>query len=160
VIAPRYLLLVGLVVAGCSGGSKVVTAPTPPKPGPTLDKIVGDWVVVATTANEGHTGKLTFKSDGTFDSTYSMPASTDGKHAASEESIAGNFVLGEEKVGEEKLIRVGLLVRNYNGAPTGSAGDIILTYQAKGNYLKDSMEVVYARPGEEAKVKEAVTPKK
>ena len=121
---------------------------------PDLLKIQGDWVVIGDTSGGGDTGHMTLKSDDTFVSDYTQPASSDGKTKILTETYSGTYTVREESLGGATVTKVELTIMMENGKPTKSSDPIQLFYDPAGNMLHDMMTVAYARPGDEQRARD------
>lgn len=108
-------------------------------------RVIGDWVVIADTAGQGHTGKLILNADGTFTSTYTTKSST--------ETSSGIYKIGEIRLDHKDRKTVDLYFKTNNGKAVSDEGPIQLVYDETANILMDYMTVAYARPKEIAQAK-------
>jgi hypothetical protein len=136
-------VLSGIVFVGCAKSPHVASNAID------LSKIQGEWVVVGDTSGRGDTGHMTLKSDGTYTSDYTMPASSDGKTKSSTETFSGTYTVHEDSLVGAKVTKVELKILVDNGKPTKVNGPLQLFYDPVGNMLHDFVTVAYARPGDE-----------
>lgn len=128
-----WTLVLGLSVIGCRG-SKATSSED------IKTKLLGDWVVIADTAGQGHTGTLTLKVDGTFSLEY---VAKDSKDFSS-----GTFKIGEFDSGRGVFKTVELTFKAIGDKPAPAVGTLRLMYDPGGNILHDFLTVAFARPNE------------
>ncbi len=153
------LLLSLTALPGCKGGqtdnapaSKANSSPQMPasnpknpRQHPATSKILGEWVVIADTSGQGHTGHLFLNNDGSFKGDYESKESKD--------TFSGRFTVSDEQIANENFISLKLTMLRYNNVPAPAPGPLRLLYDSARNILHDFMTVAYSRPGEQEQAK-------
>lgn len=112
-----------------------------------VSKVLGEWKVVGDTSGRGDTGTLKLDSSGTFDMSYTI-----GGKAGTTDKMSGTFVADTQSIEGVDMLRIELRNSKLKGSgnPNGMIAQLI--FDPNRNILHDFLTVVYARPGEEAKV--------
>ena len=106
-----------------------------------LGQVLGEWVVVADTAGQGHTGTLTINADGTFSGDYQASGTTDTFEGTYE--ITSEDFMGAQTVVVEQTITL------YNGSVPPKTPPLRLFFDPCRGILQDILTVAYARKGSE-----------